>query len=61
MKPQKCWAIFSGKLMLPSTIRCTKQQAKQDYLNDVSTGYFLKGFKEGWLSCRKVIVTEFKK
>ena len=58
MKPQTCWAIFSGKVMITSSIRDTKQSCKQHYLAGTSHESFLRGFKDGWLSCRKVVVTE---
>jgi len=50
------WAIFSGKTLLPFTIRTTRKQCIFDEL-------FNKGWDElpPWLTCRKVVINAFKK
>jgi hypothetical protein len=50
------WAIFSGKTMLPYTIRTTKKQCIQSHLFD-------RGLEKlrDCESCKKVVVNEYHK
>lgn len=61
MKTQICWAIFNGNMMLPFTLRETRSQCKKEYFNDIGEKIYIQGMCEGWLSCRKVVVSEYIK
>lgn len=49
------WAIFSGKAMLPFTIRTTKNQCLSNYLHDRNGRHDLLPCE----SCKKVVINEF--
>ena len=58
-KNEICWAVFSGRVMLPFSIRTTKSQCINDYLywRDIPSNGVLPEF----YTCRKVVINEFKK
>lgn len=50
------WAIFTGKMMLPFTIRTTRCQCLSDFKRDRSSRSMLDHE-----SCKKVVINEFVK
>ena len=62
-KNEICWAIFSGEVMLPFTIRHTKTQCIYDRNRSYGENS-LRPPKNGRLikieTCRKVVINEFK-
>jgi len=57
-KNEICWAIFSGEMLLPFSIRPTRRQCIIDYTIERGSWEFLQ--KSG-CSCRKIVINEYEK
>ena len=52
------WAVFSGKALLPFSIRSTKKQCVQDFCRNRSSILWQEMQGRGY-ECKKVIVNEY--
>ena len=58
-KNEICWAIFSGKTMLPFTIRTTKSQCVYYYV-EIGEWLIWQEYEEHGYSCKKVVINDYE-
>jgi hypothetical protein len=55
------WAVFSGKILLPFTIRSTKKQCIFDYLNGRGSATRHERPFTKSETCKKIVINEYTK